>query len=69
MASFFDPSIQCIIESVEEQRSKAHKQFTVSFPQLSLSIHNGRLSFFDSMSFLLEALLLATGSINKSLKL
>jgi len=28
VASFFEPSIQCIIDSVEEQRSKAHKQFT-----------------------------------------
>jgi len=28
VASFFEPSIQCIIDSVEEQRLKAHKKFT-----------------------------------------
>jgi len=28
VASFFEPSIQCIIDSVQEQRKKAHKKFT-----------------------------------------
>ena len=43
MASFFEPSIQCIIDSVLEQRKKAHKKFTVSISYL-LSTHGG---FFD----------------------
>jgi len=28
VASFFEPSIQCVIDSVQEQRKKAHKKFT-----------------------------------------
>jgi len=28
VASFFKPSIQCIVDSVQEQRRKAHKKFT-----------------------------------------
>ncbi|KAF8814878.1 hypothetical protein BYT27DRAFT_7081226 [Phlegmacium glaucopus] len=28
VASFFEPSVQCIIESVQEQRKAAHKKFT-----------------------------------------
>ena len=69
VASFFEPSIQCIIDSVEEQRKKAHKKFTVSIIYL-LSTHGGYLiSFIDSMSFLLEDLLLVIGSSKKSLKL
>ena len=69
MASFFEPSIQCIIDSVQEQRGKAHKKFTVSISCL-LPTHGGHLiSLINSMSFLWEDLLLVTGSSNKSLKL
>ena len=68
VASFFKPSIQCIIDSVQEQRKKAHKKFTVSIIYL-LSTLGGHLIFLiGSMSFLWEDLLLATGSTNKSLK-
>ena len=42
MASFFKPSIQCIIDSVQEQRKKAHKKFTVSINYF-LFINAGRL--------------------------
>jgi len=28
VASFFEPSVECIIDSVQEQRNKAHKKFT-----------------------------------------
>ena len=69
VASFFEPSIQCIIDSVQEQRRKAHKKFTVSICYL-LSTHGGHLiSLNDSMSFLWEDLLLVTGFTNESLKL
>ena len=70
VASFFEPSIQCIIDSVQEQRKKAHKKFSVSINFLFFSTHNGHLILLvGSMSFLWEDLLPATGSTIKSLKL
>jgi hypothetical protein len=68
VASFFEPSIQCIIDSVEEQLKNAHKKFTVSF-SAPLSTHSGYLILWiNSMLFLWEALPLAIGFTNKSLK-
>jgi hypothetical protein len=68
VATFFEPSIQCIIDAVQEQREKAHKKFTVSISYL-LSTYGGHIiSLTDSMLSLWEDLLLATGSTKKSLK-
>ena len=37
VASFFEPSIQCIVDAVREQRKMAHKKFTVSFSKISFA--------------------------------
>ena len=68
VASFFDPSIQCIVNSVLEQRKNAHKKFTVRLSKL-LPTDGGCLTpLIDSMLCLWAALLLATGSTKKYLK-
>jgi hypothetical protein len=63
VAMFFEPSVECIVKAVLDQRKVAHKPISVSsFYSIAVNILNLR----SSMSFSLVDLLLATGSSIKS---
>ena len=68
VAKFFEPSVECIVNAVLDQRRVAHKSISVRRLLFSWRFFGLNLQVHSSMSFSLVALPLVTGYSTKSVR-